>query len=189
MRFQISLLTLIYVALFGSLSHAFIGPTCMKISDALGDRPAEVYKLFYKEVCQEGCQPDITHIDRWARQNVIKPLVAETTKKLGVPQQRKTIENLVQAVVQATKQDCVKKLGSSHLCQSPEKLEAFGQCLKGSLTTVLMSRVGELGPLLTEPMCQKAYDYLRKHDLWVEVIPRYFKKYAKLFKNKWYKAI
>jgi hypothetical protein len=180
MRFQISLFTLIYVVLFASFSHALVGPTCMKIPDALGEKPDKIYKLFYKEICEKGCTPDITHFDKWARRHVLRPLVTQTMKKLGVPQYTKTVENLVQAAAKTSKENCAKELDNSHLCENPKKFEAFGQCLKGSLLPVVMSRVGELGPLLAEPVCQKAYDYLQKPDLWEKVIPRYIALYSKV---------
>ncbi|KAF7133939.1 hypothetical protein CNMCM5793_005465 [Aspergillus hiratsukae] len=179
MRFQISLLTLLYVILFASLSHAFIGPTCMKIPDALGDKPDKIYKQFYTQICEKGCKPNLSHFNKWARKHVVQPVIAQTMKEVGLPRHTQRLVDLADEVGRVTKQECVKELGGSHLCQDPTKFEAFGACLKGNLLPVLLTKAPEFMDLLAEPACQRISDYLAKPDLWEKVIPKYIANYSK----------
>lgn len=44
-------------------------------------------------------------------------------------------------------------------------------CLKASLFLVVMARIGELVPLVSEPMCVKQKEFLNGKELWEKVIP------------------
>lgn len=48
---------------------------------------------------------------------------------------------------------------------------------------VAMRKIGQLMPLLTEPLFKKEFDYLKKNELWESTIPRYMKKYARTCKK------
>lgn len=89
-----------------------------------------------------------------------------------------TIVNLAGDIFKVIKKECVRSLGKGNICQNPETLTKFGNCLKGNLMPVLMGRVGELAPLVTEPMCQKEYKYVDSPSLWEIDIPKYLNMYA-----------
>ena len=97
---------------------------------------------------------------------------------MGMPQHTKIVQNLAEDVFKVVKGECAKNLGKGHLCQDPETLTKFGNCLKGNLMPTVMGKVGELMPLVAEPMCAKELAYFEKGDLWEKVIPSYIDKYA-----------
>ncbi|KAE8333718.1 hypothetical protein BDV39DRAFT_165136 [Aspergillus sergii] len=178
MRLQLSFLSLLWLFLFAGFSHAFVGPSCMKMKDALEHKPDIIFKKFNTEICKKGCKPVVAHYEKFARKNVIQPLITKVMKDMGMPQQTKIVLNLADDVFKVVKKECAKNLGKGHLCQDPETLTKFSNCLKGNLMPVVMGRVTELAPLVTEPMCAKELAYLEKGDLWEKVIPSYIDKYA-----------
>ncbi|GMF66782.1 unnamed protein product [Aspergillus oryzae] len=97
---------------------------------------------------------------------------------MGMPQHTKIVQNLAEDVFKVVKGECAKNLGKGHLCQDPETLTKFGNCLKGNLMPTVMGKVGDLMPLVEEPMCAKELAYFEKGDLWEKVIPSYIDKYA-----------
>ncbi|KAF7907365.1 uncharacterized protein EAF01_004952 [Botrytis porri] len=99
---------------------------------------------------------------------------------MGIPQHALTIKRLANAVAKSVKKECAQALGKKHLCEDPKTLNNFGQCLKAQLLPVVMSYIGELMPLVTEPMCKKEFSYLQKSTLWEQLIPSYFDAYAKV---------
>ncbi|KAE8419730.1 hypothetical protein BDV36DRAFT_293847 [Aspergillus pseudocaelatus] len=179
MRLQFSFLSLLWLFLLVGFGHAFVGPSCTKMKDALGNKPDIIFKEFKTEVCDKGCKPVIAHYDKWAKQKAIEPLIEQVMKDIGIPQHAKIIKTLARDVAKVVKKDCGKLLGKGHLCQDPETLTKFGNCLKSNLMPTVMGQVGNLMPLLTEPMCAKGLAYLEKGDLWEKVIPKYLDMYSK----------
>jgi hypothetical protein len=182
MRFSIPLVVLSSF-LFAGLSQAFVGPSCMKMKDSLGNKPDGIFKKFDSQVCKKGCKPVIAHWDKWAKKNVAIPAINMVMKKMGVPQHTKAVIDLAHHVMETVKKECVPRLKGKHLCQDPETLTAFGNCLKGNLMPVIMGHVGELMPLVAEPMCVKEKAYLESPDLWEKIIPKYLDAYAKVCKK------
>ncbi|KAB8275613.1 hypothetical protein BDV30DRAFT_207701 [Aspergillus minisclerotigenes] len=178
MRLQLSFLSLLWLFLFVGFSHAFVGPSCTKMRDTLEHKPDIIFKKFNTEICKKGCKPVIAHYERFARKNVIQPLITKVMKDMGVPQYTKIVLNLADDVFKVAKKECAKNLGKGHLCQDPETLIKFGNCLKGNLMPAVMNRFTELAPLVAEPMCAKELAYFEKGDLWEKVIPSYIDKYA-----------
>ncbi|KAE8362272.1 hypothetical protein BDV27DRAFT_159938 [Aspergillus caelatus] len=183
MRLQISFLSLLWLFLLVDFGHAFVGPSCTKMKEALGNKPDIIFKEFKTEVCDKGCKPVIAHYDKWAKTKAIHPLIEKVMKDMGIPQHAKVIKGLAADVAKVIKQDCGKILGKGHLCQNPETLARFGNCLKGNLMPVVMGKIGSLMPLVTEPMCAKELAYLEKDDLWEKVIPKYLNMYSKVCKK------
>ena len=171
---------LVVLFLFLQTFHVecFVGPTCSKMKEVAGPLGEKVHKMYVERVCNKGCKPVIAHYDKWARKNAVIPAIELVMKKMGVPQHAKSILGLAEDVVKAIKQSCSKQLGNSHFCQDPQTLKAFGECLKSNLMPVVMSKVGELMPLVAEPMCVKEKKYLEGPDLPENVIPNYMDKYA-----------
>ncbi|KAE8341403.1 hypothetical protein BDV24DRAFT_174795 [Aspergillus arachidicola] len=178
MRFQCLIFaTLSLFLLFGS-SHAFVGPSCMAMKDSLGNKPDGILKKFEAEVCKAGCKPRIADYDKWAKKNVVYPVIELAMKKMGAESHTGTIKKLAADVVTVIKGRCAKDIGKGHLCQDPDTLSKFGNCLKSNLMPIVMGKIGDLMPLVTEPMCKKEKAYLESPDLWEKIIPGYLKKYA-----------
>ena len=180
MRLQIPFLSFLWLFLLVGFSHAFVGPTCVKMKDALLDKTDNIFDKFVTEVCSKNCRPVIAHYDKWAKTNAITPVIDQVMKDMGVPQHAKVIHGLATDVATVVKKECAKYLGKSHLCEEPDTFKKFGGCLKSNLLPVVMGRVGQLMPLLTEPMCVKESKYLQSDDLWQKVIPKYIMKYSKV---------
>lgn len=159
-------------------AFVFVGPSCLAIKDSLVDRPEGILEKFTHQACRKGCKPVIAHYDKWARGNAGTPAIDFVMKKMGVPQHAKAIPGTAEDVVKVVKGQCARKLGKKHLCQDPETLKTFADCLEGIPMPVLMGKIGELMPLVSEPMCKKEKAYLESPDLWEEVIPIYLNKYA-----------
>ncbi|KAB8226039.1 hypothetical protein BDV33DRAFT_197860 [Aspergillus novoparasiticus] len=176
MRIQIPFLSFLSLLLFASFSHAFVGPSCMKIKDTLEHKPDIIFEKFNTEICKKGCKPVVAHYERFARKNVINPLITRVMKDMGMPQHTKIVLKLADDVFKVVKGECAKSLGKGHLCQDPETLRKFGNCLKGNLMPVVMGKIGDLMPLVAEPMCAKELAYFEKGDLWEKVIPSYIDK-------------
>ncbi|PIG85467.1 hypothetical protein AARAC_007097 [Aspergillus arachidicola] len=178
MRLQLSFLSLLWLFLFASFSHAFVGPSCMKMKDTLGHKSDIIFEKFNTEICKKGCKPVVAHYEKFARKNVIQPLIRKVMKDMGMEQHTQIVLKVANDVFRVAKEKCAKNLGKGHLCQDPETLTKFGNCLKSNIMPVVMGHVGELMPLVAEPMCAKQLAYLEKGDLWEKVIPSYFDKYA-----------
>jgi hypothetical protein len=178
MRYLSFTLAILSFSLLVGFSQAFVGPTCTKMHDNLGDKPDTIFKQFSSIICNKGCKPIIAHYDRWAKKNVVMPMIKYAMKKMGLPQHERTIHKLADHVVATVKAKCKPQLGKQHLCEDPETLENFGRCLKAQLMPVVMENIGGLMPLVAEPICKKEFSYLQKDDLWERVIPGFFHKYA-----------
>lgn len=178
MRFNLSFLTLAFLSLFTTVSYGFVGPSCLKIRDAIGNKPDQVLEKFGAQVCKKGCKPIIANWDKWARKNVFLPLIDQVAKDMHIPQHKKLLVELGDEVVKVVKKECVPKLGKHHLCEDPETFSEFGTCLKASLLPVVLSKVDKIMPLVAEPMCKKELAYLKKPDLWEKTIPEYLEKYS-----------
>lgn len=185
MRFNLSFLILPFISFFVTCSCAFVGPTCMKIKDSLADKPDIIFKEFYNEICKKGCQPTIQDFDKFAKHDLFEPIIKIVTKDMGITQHQHSLLALANDLVNVVKKDCAQHLKGKHLCQDPATLDNFGKCLKGNLMPVVMSKVGQLMPLVAEPLCQKEYAYLQSDKLWEGTIPRYIKKYARTCKKNW----
>lgn len=139
--------------------------------------------MFKAQICDRGCKPIIAHYDKWARKNVVIPVINVVMKKMGATEHTKAIVDLADDVVKAIKEKCAPTLGKKHFCQDPATLQTFGGCLKENLMPVVMKKVGEFLPLVAEPMCIKEMKYLKSPDLWEKIIPNYMNKYAKACKS------
>src|SRR3954471_12225755 len=116
MRFSIPLVVLSSF-LFAGLSQAFVGPTCMKMKESLGNKPDIIFQKFESQVCAKGCKPVIAHWDKWAKKNVAIPAITMMMKDMGAPQHTKVMINLADHVMKTVKKECVPKLKGKHLCQ------------------------------------------------------------------------
>ena len=183
MRFQCLLLATLSFYLLAGFSHAFVGPTCMKMKDALGHRPKGISENFEKIVCGKGCKPVISHYDKWVKDKAIHPAIEEVMKEMGSEDKSGIIKKLAVDVFRVIKKECAKDIGKGHLCQDSGTLTKFGNCFKANLMPVFMSKVDKLMPLVTEDMCKKEYDYLKQPKLWKKVIPKYMDAYAKVCKK------
>lgn len=179
MRLHGFLLTILFTFLLAGTSHGFVGPSCLKIRDTLGDRPDGIYEKFQKEVCEKGCKPQINHYDKWAERHAVKPAVRSTMLKMGMPTYVRVVDKLANEVVKVIKEKCARNI-KGHLCQDPSTLRGFGDCLKGNLMPVVMGRITDLLPLVTEANCLKESKYLDQSELWETEIPYYFKQYARV---------
>jgi hypothetical protein len=185
MRVQISYLAII-LAIFATISHAFVGPTCMKIKDELGNRPDRSLGKFKELVCDKGCKPEFKHFTAWGRNNALQPIIKRVTKDMGIPDKEKMFNDLASKLFQIIKKDCVKSIPkgpAGNFCQDPDTFPKFATCLKGALLPAVMSHIGELMPLVSEPNCKKEFAYLMKDDLWDSLIPSYMAKYAEVCKK------
>lgn len=172
-------LTILFAFLLAGTSHGFVGPSCLKIRDTLGDRPDGIYEQFQKEVCEKGCKPQINHYDKWAERHAVKPAVRSAMLKMGMPTYVRVVDKLADEVVKVIKEKCARNV-KGHLCQDPSTLRGFGDCLKGNLMPVVMGRITDLLPLVTEANCVKESKYLDQSELWETEIPYYFKQYARV---------
>lgn len=183
MRFNLPFLILSFLSFFATFSYAFVGPTCMKIKDDIGDRPDKIFRQFNKQICKKGCQPTIEDIDKFAKHRLYEPFVKKVAKDIGVTQHQGALLALANDALDIVKEKCAAGLGKKNLCQDPATLTDFGTCLRGNLMPALMNNIGQLMPLVAEPLCKKEYDYLMKDELWEGTIPRYLKKYARTCKK------
>lgn len=185
MRVQISFLAII-LALFATISHAFVGPTCMKIKDELGNRPDRSLGKFKELVCDKGCKPTFKHFDRWGQKNALEPFIKKVAKDMGMPDEEKKFNSLAKKLVATVKADCIKTIPkgpAGHFCQAPDNFKQFASCLKGTLVPAVMAHIDDLMPLVSEPNCKKEFAYLMKDDLWDRLIPSYMVEYANVCKK------
>lgn len=179
MRF--SLVAIALAVLPGALG--FVGPTCLKLKDSLGNKPDQVLEQFNKQVCAKGCKPVIADYDRYVRKNLLLPAINEISNNLNLPRSdTNKLIKLADQTATVVKQKCAPSLGKTHLCADSGALTKFGKCLKDNLLPVVMSNIGDVLPLLSEPNCQKFYQLLQGPLVFEKIIPTDLVRYSKVCK-------
>ncbi|EAW09326.1 uncharacterized protein ACLA_035290 [Aspergillus clavatus NRRL 1] len=174
------LLPVILVLLLGisDTTTAKVGPTCFKVVAALVSRPGELFDKFQQEICDQGCQPTVSHWDLWTRNNTFLPAVRSVMKRLNVPQQEEAMVKLGDNAATTIKRRCGPMLRGTHICADPEMLAAFGNCFKKNFVRSAVTNLPTLLGMVSETLCQEQYAYLKDEQLWEETIPQNMRNYA-----------
>lgn len=155
-----------------------LGFSCIKVVAALVGRPAYLFDLFQREICQRGCQPTVPHWDLWTRNNSFVPAVRALMSRINVPHQEEALLKMGDDVAIIVKETCGPMLGGRHICSDPETLADFGNCFKRNFALASLKHIPVLLPMASEEACEEQYKYLKDDDLWERIIPQNMRDYA-----------
>ncbi|KAJ5133303.1 hypothetical protein N7448_001667 [Penicillium atrosanguineum] len=131
-----------------------------------------------KIVCDAGCEPKLDLWDKFTKPEVIEPLVADGAAYCGVPEATDAAIDAFDQFFQAIKTKCGEKLGASHLCDHPERLQPFMDCVQANTFSSSISSLPKLLPYMSEGMCKSMKEYLLSDQLWDHDFPRHGSKYV-----------
>ncbi|KAA8645090.1 hypothetical protein EYZ11_007414 [Aspergillus tanneri] len=133
-------------------------------------------------VCQKGCKPTVSQFKDWGKEALFDPLLSSTMGKMGLPNVPKITSGISTDVTNDLIDNCAGSMRDQDVCQG-SNLDAIGQCLKENMVSVAMNKVEPYSFIVTEDMCKKAKVYLEGEELWEQLIPQYFDKYASKCKD------
>ncbi|KAJ5226188.1 hypothetical protein N7468_007413 [Penicillium chermesinum] len=155
-----------------------IGASCFKVVSALVGRPGHLFNKFQSEICEQGCQPTVSHWDLWTRNNTFVPAVRSIMTRMNVVQKEDALFKMGDDVAVIIKERCAPLLHGHHICSDPATLADFGNCFKRNFFKASIKHLPVLLPMASEQGCKEQYQFLQGEQLWEEIIPQNMRDYA-----------
>ncbi|KAJ5295566.1 hypothetical protein N7508_010387 [Penicillium antarcticum] len=157
---------------------AVLGTSCVGLAGVMKKVPGLFVEHSQKIVCDAGCEPKLDLWDKFTKPEVIEPLVADGAAYCGVPEAKDAAVAAFDKFFQAIKTACGDKLGASHLCDHPEQLQPFMDCVQGNAFSTAITSLSTLIPYMSEGMCNSMKEYLMSNQLWDQDFPKHGSKYV-----------
>ena len=160
---------------------ALPGPSCITAFNAVTEVPGLLIEHAQQQVCAAGCKPTIETWNHDVKQHIVAGIVDDGARYCEASEGKDKFIQFIEQYFQSATAKCKGHLeGGKHLCDSPEALEPFVNCVKGASSSVVSGSIGGLLPYMDQKTCKKAAEYFKGSQLWNHDFPKHIKAYVDL---------
>lgn len=160
---------------------AMLGTSCIKAFNAVTEVPGLLIEHAQQQVCAAGCKPTLEMWNHDVKQHIVAGIVDDGARYVEASEGKDKFIQFIDKYFQVATAKCKDHLEEGRdLCDNPESLEPFAQCVKQASSSAASGSMGGLLPYMGEKTCKKAAEYFTGEQLWDQDFPKRIQAYVDL---------